>query len=293
MPRTMNPTRTRRKHKRKRKRAGGRARRGGGRLLQALSRWGRRAAALFRRAPVPLQVTICTTIVFAAWLGANWTYQVVRKPSELLFPISGTLYKTPAGTWQTYEPLFRRHSTSIMSPELLAAVAQVEASGNPVARTYWRWAATLDPFDIYRPASSAVGMYQITNGTFAEARRYCIHDHAVVEDGPWHALRSCWFNSLYTRTFPSHAIELTAAYLDRRVTQVLEHQPVPHVTLAQKQKLAAAIHLCGAGGGARYARQGLEARGQRCGAHDLETYLAKVERMQRVFAALAAGDDDT
>ena len=26
-----------------------------------------------------------------------------------------------------------------MTPELLAALAQVEGSGNPVARTYWRW----------------------------------------------------------------------------------------------------------------------------------------------------------
>ncbi len=27
---------------------------------------------------------------------------------------------------------------------------------------------------MYRPASSAVGMYQITDGTFAEARHLCI-----------------------------------------------------------------------------------------------------------------------
>jgi len=40
---------------------------------------------------------------------------------------------------------------------------------------------------------------------FAEAKRYCIHDHVVVEDGPWHDLRSCWFNSLYFRVVPSHA----------------------------------------------------------------------------------------
>ena len=52
-------------------------------------------------------------------------------------------------------------------------------------------------------------MYQITDGTFAEAKRYCIHDHAVVEDGPWHDPRSCWFNALYMRVVPSHAVELT------------------------------------------------------------------------------------
>ena len=53
----------------------------------------------------------------------------------------------------------------------------LEGSGNPVARTYWWWRFSWNPFEVYRPASSAVGMFQITDGTFAEARRYCIHDH--------------------------------------------------------------------------------------------------------------------
>ena len=56
-----------------------------------------------------------------------------------------------------------------------------------------------DPLDIYRPASSAVGMFQIIDGTFAEARRYCIHDHVVVEDGPWHDFDSCRYGSTRTR----------------------------------------------------------------------------------------------
>jgi hypothetical protein len=82
-------------------------------------------------------------------------------------------------------PALRDHSTAVVTPELLAALAQTESSGDPVALTYWRWRFSANPFDIYRPASSAVGMFQITDGTFAEARRYCIHDHVVVEDGPW------------------------------------------------------------------------------------------------------------
>ena len=99
----------------------------------------------------------------------------------------------------SYAPVFREHSTGVMTPELLAALAQVEGSGNPVVRTYWRWSFRLEPFEIYRPASSAVGMYQFTDGTFAEARRYCIHDHVVAEQGPWNDFDSCWFNSLYLR----------------------------------------------------------------------------------------------
>jgi hypothetical protein len=178
-----------------------------------------------------------------------------------------------------------------MTPDLLAALAQVEASGNPVARTYWRWSWKRHPFELYRPASSAVGMYQITDGTFEIARRYCIHDHAVVDDGPWHAWRSCWFNSLYTRVIPYHAIELTSAYLDKGVARTLARHGIKAATLAQKQKLATLIHLCGAGAGDAYARRGLHlSKGQRCGDHDAGAYLRRVAAVQQTFRRLAARD---
>lgn len=224
------------------------------------------------------------------WGAANGIYQVVRKPTELFFPVSDALHKTPSQTWDAYAPLFRRHATDLMSPELLAAIAQVEASGNPVARTYWRWSWRPDPFDVYRPASSAVGMYQITDGTFERAKRYCVHDHVVVEEGPWHAWRSCWFNGLYFRVLPSHAVELTSAFLDRAVSDTLGRNGIRSATLAQKQALAALIHLCGTGAGNRHARRGLELPlGARCGSHDTAGYLERVEAAKRVFETLAEG----
>ena len=64
---------------------------------------------------------------------ANWLFQLARKPSELFFPLDGALAKTPAQTWREYRTLFNEHSTALMTPELLAALAQVEAAGNPVA----------------------------------------------------------------------------------------------------------------------------------------------------------------
>jgi hypothetical protein len=221
-------------------------------------------------------------------LGLNWTYQVARKPSELFFPLSGSFYKDPANTWRAYSHLFAKHSTAVMTPDLLAALAQVEGSGNPIVRTYWRFMLTSAPFEIFRPASSAVGMYQITDATFASARRYCVHRHEVVEEGAWHDFKSCWFNDLYTRTVPSHAIEMTAAYLDRGVAEVLRRYPKLRATLEQKQTLAAMMHLCGAGAAATYARRGLAfTPGQRCGAHDARTYVGRVTRLQRQFRALA------
>jgi len=248
----------------------------------------RRMWRALRSAPGVVQFILVAVVVLALWSAANWTYQVVRKPTELFFPVSGTLAKTPSATWQQYEPIFQTHATAVITPELLAALAQVEAAGNPVARTYWRWRPTWDPFEVYRPASSAVGMYQITDATFAEARRYCIHDHVVVEDGPWNELRSCWFNSLYTRVMPTNAVELTSAYLDRHVANILERRLIASATLQQKQDLAVVIHLCGAGAGDVYARRGFRlTAGQRCGDHDVRAYLARVNAMKRLFARLA------
>jgi hypothetical protein len=257
-------------------------------LLPSL-RTRRRVLRQFRRAPRFAQALTLLALALVLWLTLNWLYQVVRKPSELFFPVSGTLDKTPAETWRQYAPLFRKYSTSIISPELLAALAQVEGSGNPVVRTYWRWSFSSKPFEVYRPASSAVGMYQITDGTFAEARRYCIRDHAVAEDGPWDDWNSCWFNRLYTRVIPSHAMELTAAYLDRSVTNALERHHVKAAAPQSKRELAAVIHLCGAGAGDDYVRRGLRlAEGQRCGDHDARNYVARVGGMEQVFKRIEA-----
>ena len=232
---------------------------------------------------------VCVVIVFAflAWLGVNWVYQVARKPSELFFPVSGVLFKTPPETWAQYGPIFRRHATATITPHFLAALAQTEASGNPIARTAWRWSLTARPFEVYRPASSAVGMYQMTDGMFEEARRHCIHDHVAVDDGPWNDFRSCWLNWTYSRVVPSHAVEMTSAYLDRRVAAILARQRIGSATPRQKQDLAAVIHLCGPAAGETFARRKFRRpKGQQCGNHPVGAYLARVNRMKAAFLEL-------
>src|SRR5215470_7442169 len=42
----------------------------------------------------------------------NLVYQIVRKPTEMLFPVSGAMNKMPAETWRQYAPLFREYSTA-------------------------------------------------------------------------------------------------------------------------------------------------------------------------------------
>jgi hypothetical protein len=227
----------------------------------------------------------CCIIAIAGFFIFNWAYQVYRKPGELLAPVGAS--KTPQSTWQSYGTLFEKHSTSTMSPEFLAALAQAEGDGNPVARTYWRWKWSWNPFEIYRPASSALGMYQITDGTFAEARKYCIHDHKVVAAGPWHDFSSCWFNIFYTRTLASHAIEMTAAYLHQIVENTVAAQRITKASVAQKQRMAAVIHLCGPKRGETFAKRGFQpAAGEQCGTHSLRGYLNKIETMKQRFVRI-------
>jgi len=264
------------------------ARRARSRSVRAVSgrrRARRRVLLALLAAPLAIRVVLGALLVLALWVTVNWVYQVVRKPSELFFPVDRVLAKAPSETWRQYGSLFREHSTAVITPELLGALAQVESAGDPVARTYWRWQLSWNPLALYSPASSAVGMFQLTDATFQEARRYCIHDHVVVEEGAWSDLRSCWFNRLYTRVIPSHAVELTAALLDRQVARVLDRQRVAGATLRQKQDLAALIHLCGEGAGNAYARRGLRLTpGQRCGDHDVRRYLGQVNALKRQFA---------
>jgi hypothetical protein len=225
-----------------------------------------------------------SALALAGLFALNLIYQIVRKPAELLAPVSGSFAKNPASTWENYGELFKEYSTNVISPEFLAALAQIESDGNPIARTYWRWQWSLNPFEIYQPASSALGMFQVTDGTFIDARKYCIEDHAV-KDGA-----SCWRNDFYFRTLPSHSIEMTSAYLHRRVVETLAAHPKKKVTLDQKQKLAAVIHLCGARRGEAFTVRGFRVLQEEvCGSHRLSGYLTKVDLMKKRFAKLASG----
>ena len=84
-------------------------------------------------------------LAMVGFFGLNWIYQVIRKPGEIFGPVSASLSKSPESTWQSYGSLFEKNSTNIISPEFLAALAQLEGSGNPIARTYWRWQWSWNP----------------------------------------------------------------------------------------------------------------------------------------------------
>jgi len=217
---------------------------------------------------------------------ANLISAVIHKPTELFAFVGHRLDKEPAETWRSYGPLFRTYSTSAIASELLAALAQVESSGNPVDRTYWRWRWSFNPFAIYQPASSAVGLFQMIDGAYAEAAKFCIRDHAVTDSG-------CGFTSLYIRTIPSHSIELASIYLDRNVSDVLARAGGVKPSASQTQDLAAFIHLCGGGPATAFARRHFQMNAtERCGDHLVAAYVARVNAMKRQFLRLAADGAD-
>ncbi len=254
-------------------------------LLLRLRRWrraARRARGKLAKAPRAVRIAGIVAILLATFTLTNFVYHVIHKPTELFFFVGHRLDKEPPETWRQYGALFRSFSTRSITPELLAALAQVESSGNPVDRTYWRWRWSFNPFAIYQPASSAVGLYQTTDPAYAEAARFCIRDNAVTDTG-------CGFTSLYFRAVPSHAIELASVYLDRHVADVLSLAGDVKPNPQQKQDLAAFIHLCGAGPATAYARRHFQMiSGERCGDHLVAAYISRVNAMKRQFLRLAA-----
>jgi hypothetical protein len=232
--------------------------------------------------PKTARILVISAAVLAVFSAMNFVYQVVRKPTEAFSPMSREFNKSPIDTWRQYAPLFREYSTASISPELLAALAQVEGTGNPVASTYWRWRLTWNPFAIYQPASSSIGMFQMTDAAFAEARHYCIRHHIVLEDG-------CSLTGLDSRALPSRAIELAAVFLDRNITAILAHRQKGTAGRQQMQELAAIIHLCGAGPAKAFVRRGFHLlAGERCGDQEVATYLAQINGMMRGFLRIEA-----
>jgi hypothetical protein len=108
------------------------------RLLPRLRRWrrrARRARQKLARAPLIVQIAGSVAILFAVAALVNLAYHVIHKPTELFAFVGHRLDKEPPETWRQYGPLFREYSTSTIAPELLAALAQVESSGNPARTT--------------------------------------------------------------------------------------------------------------------------------------------------------------
>ncbi|MCP4751486.1 MAG: transglycosylase SLT domain-containing protein [Proteobacteria bacterium] len=215
-------------------------------------------------------------------VAVNWVYQVVKKPSELVDLIGISFFKRPSSTWEAYRDDFEEHSTEIMTPEFLAAMAQAESGGNPLATTQWKWRLTTDVTRIYAPASSSVGMFQYTNATFEDAKRFCVHFGKVATRGKWFSPGSCWFNGLYSRLSPSNSIEMTAARLQYYVDRLTAKRGIG---LKNKQKMAAVIHLCGLKKARKFRKKNFNFKAiPACGSHNPRNYYRKIAKLRKRFS---------
>jgi hypothetical protein len=205
----------------------------------------------------------------------NFAAQLAFKPTELYRFAGIGSSKSVRGTWIAYETEFKRHATDVMTPDFLAGLAYTESSGNPSAQPPWVWRLTLVPWRLYAPASSAVGLMQITDGNLQQAGRYCIKDGRPATSG-------CLLTSLYSRLSPSDSIEMTSAYLHVQVARVAPKK----TTLRRRQELAAVMHLCGPDKGPAFVRAGFDSeRMGVCGRQAVRPYVRRVMRLREEFAA--------
>jgi hypothetical protein len=230
---------------------------------------------------------ICTYLIgFFALVGVysttNTIYHVVNKPTEIIGVFDTYYYKNPQLTWETYSSQFRKYSTPIITADFLAALAQAETGGNAIARTYWQW--NLMPkhiFDIYAPASSAVGLYQITDGAFEEAQNYCVYQGKISVKG---TADECPTSKIYNRLKAEDSIEMTSAHLHLSVKKVLQKNHLRKVALRRKQDLAVIIHLCGINRADRYIKEHFRfAKDDQCGASHPAAYVTRVHRFAGTF----------
>ncbi len=216
--------------------------------------------------------------------GFNFVFQIYKNPAALMGIHSWGQSKTLTQTWRTYKSEFQENATEIITPKYLAALAQVESSGNPLVTQKWKINWNRGFKGLYAPASSSAGLFQFTTPTFEWAKQFCVHDGKVYKEGPWHEFQSCWFNNLQTRFFPSSAIEVASGYLDTSVRKLIRNK---RVSLKNKKRLASIVHLCGLKKGKRFVRNGFHLQSMRhCGSHSVYRYVRNVEKNERKLRSI-------
>lgn len=217
--------------------------------------------------------------MIGAFFALNFLVQIARKPAEALGLLGLGRSRSVTETWRAFSRDFQRHATEITAPTFLAAMAQVESSGNPLATPKWRFRWSGSIWRWFAPESTSVGLLQLTDGGFERARKFCIHKGQVARAGPWYDWNSCWFDWAYLRISASDSIEMTSAYLHHEVTTALGNRKT---SLRNQRRLAAVIHLCGPGSAGKFIRSGfnLGSTGY-CGRHDVRSYVETIERYDR------------
>jgi hypothetical protein len=211
---------------------------------------------------------------------------VVRKPAHLLTPITKYFYKVPSQTWDSYQGIFETYETQTLDASFLAALAQAESAGNPIATPYWEFTFQQDILSFFRPASSSLGLYQMTYDTFQDAKRFCFVDGRIAVDAKKSDLKNCWQNDFKFRFSASDSVHLTSARLSYYTESSLRKQGVKASRL-QRQQTAAIIQLCGPGKAQEFIRSGFNVKKMgACGSHSVSAYIKRVFSYKKTFMAM-------
>lgn len=210
----------------------------------------------------------------------NFSYQLYKKPTEFFSLLSLTESKTLFETWAKYKPYFKKNSTPLIPAPFLAALAQAESGGNPLASPEWTLRVNGSLMPSYEPASTSVGLYQFTWPTFEQARKFCIQNNQVFAASFTTHFGRCWWSQFYSRVWPSHSIEVASAYLHKGIQNILKDHR--QVSLKNRLRLASVLHLCGEGVAQKFYRSHFSLKIQpRCGDHDLRSYIQRIESFYR------------
>jgi hypothetical protein len=200
----------------------------------------------------------------------NAIYQIFLNPIHLFSFISKPFSKTPQQTWDAYSEIFQRQGDTRITPELLAAIAQVESAGNPLAAPPWQFSLSTDVAQLFAPASSAFGIMQITKGTFETMRKL-----AKEEGRP---------TPVMTRLRVEDSVQLSAIHLRRSIQDLIGDRGWDKLDRRRSTHLASVIHLCGPEVGKRLIKlQYRTERLPRCGSHWPEVYSNRVWELRQYF----------
>ena len=225
------------------------------------------------------------TLLLVFFIAGNMTLQIIQKPTEILSFFLGHQTKNPKQTWESYSDILYRQATTTIPATYLAALAQAESGGDPYSSPPWKLDLKKSWKQIFAPASSSVGLYQFTSGTFKAAKKYCIHNNKLARSTVWSDINGCWFNSLYFRFSASDSIELASAYLTNYVQRLLGKK---RTSLRNRKRLASIIHLCGVRIGKKFVRNNFKLkRIRKCGTHSVSRYVRRIENLERKFKILA------
>ncbi len=205
--------------------------------------------------------------------GFNVLYQIYKKPTDLvsiIYPGSST---SIFGTWSYFQDSFNSHSTKLVSAKTLASIAQVESSGRFAASPEWQWKLSRGVGNIFAPASSAIGLMQITKGHKNSVSKFCKTQKAKEH--------VCKNRSWWLRLIPGHSIHLAAVYIDKTIHSIIRQQKKT-ISKVNLIKLAAITHLCGEGKAKLYARSNFKfSNFRKCGTHSAINYVNNVVRMSK------------